>query len=111
MGHRMKETLEYFVAQIKGEKPPPKSAWLCHVEPTSLKLEQAAGGGWTFIGGQPHVVQVLGFNFSYLGLPHLELHDANDKKVRDAKFTPDFITRYAIHLNFDGEDFSDVQPS
>jgi hypothetical protein len=111
MGHRVKETLEYFVAMIKGEPTPPKSAWLCHVEPAIIKLEQAGDGRWVFIQGHPHIVRVLGFNFSYLGLPRLELHDANNNKVRDAKFAPEFITPYSIHLNFESEDFSDVQAS
>ncbi len=109
---RLKEALEYIRDKFKHDKfngpmPPPPAGWVCHFNPDHLELEATGPGLWR---AKDPLVNVTGFNFTYAGLPTIELRDNNNQVVRSSTVNPAYQTAYQIQLNVQPEDFQGIQP-
>lgn len=105
IGARLKETLEYLKAKfIDRTDPPQRVPFVCNFNPPRIRVMQTgADGQWAAIDAQ--IVHVYGFNFSYLGVPEIELVDSRDRLIKVLKWKPVFETPYMMVLNFQAENF------
>jgi hypothetical protein len=111
LGMRIRDSLIYIRDKILLNKPSIQkpTPWVCHFSPDALDVHwDAQQNRWIATN---RIVRVFGFNFSYAGLPKVELRDANGQFIRSANVTPTYSTTYELLLNFQPEGFQGIGQS
>jgi hypothetical protein len=87
--------------------PPPPPHSVCQVTPDNVELRTTGvAGGWSMTYPADKVVGVYGYDFRGDAAPVVELQNRDGTKLRDAKASVSYVTRYQFNLDFGSEDFS-----
>jgi hypothetical protein len=115
-GSRVSATLSTIAGRLKFwqknkslPRPPPHS--VCQTTPDNVELRSTGvGGGWSMSHPADKVVGIYGYDFRFDAPPAVELHDRDGRKLRDAKISVSYVTRYQFNLDFGSEDFTQIAP-
>jgi hypothetical protein len=109
LGLRVSDTLRYILDRfLKNPNPRLPIPWVCHFVPDRVQLSRTATA---FEARAPYdLVSIYGFNFSYLGLPAVNLSNSVGQMIRQSRVTPVISSAYQLQLNLQTEDFAGAEP-